>query len=498
MTVSLSDEADLGLTEALEIIDNGRPVGLDPGAARRLDAGFARFSGSGFDGEIYGVNTGLGPMVTTAVDPGKLVRQQRNLILSHASGMGPPLAERDSRAVALARAKSLAGGRSAVRARLPAMICEALNAHVAPVVPRHGGVGASGDLVQLAHLALMLIGEGDAWRDGGIEPAGAALRSAGLEPLELQFRDGLALVNGVSAMTGIGLVALADARRLVDHAILLAAAMAEITGAGTEFASEGLAAVKRHPGHHAVARRLRAALEGSRALTRETPRPLQEHYSIRCTPQILGAIEAVIANAEAAVLAELNSISDNPVFIPDTGEILHGGNFHGEPVAMAMDQLKAAMVKLSILFERQLNFLLNDAVNTMLPPFLNGGELGVDFGFQGAQFTAVSTTAHNQSLAYPMAAHSISTNKDNQDVVSLGADAALMAAEVIDNGFSIAAILSLAVREAMALSEMEDAISNTTRGFFSVFERRRSSAPLSPQIEEVKAQLKRMQGHDAG
>ncbi len=499
MTIILSDVDALSVEAVAAALDDDAPAAVDAATARRMDAAFAAFSARSLEAPIYGLNTGLGPMVVVPVARENLERQQRELILSHASGVGPPLTYRQARATMLARARSMTLNRSAVRARLPQMITELMNAGAAPAIPRHGGVGASGDLVQLAHLGLFLIGEGDAVTRDGREPAAAALKRADLTPLDLQFRDGLGIVNGVSAMTGVGLVALLDARRVLDAAFHLAALMAEIVGAGEEPYSAALSSVKRASGQNAAATRLRTILDGGAALTRHADdggagRPLQEHYSIRCTPQILGAILNTLDNAERALVDELNSVSDNPVFFPDDETIVHGGNFHGEPIAMAMDAMKVAVVKCAMLMERQLNFLLHDGLNGLLPAFLNDGAPGVGFGFQGAQFTATSTTAHSQSLAFPMSVHSIPCNRDNQDIVSMGCDAALMAAETVDNAASVAAFLSLAAGEAVRILELDEQVAPRSRRFLESLREgadreKRAGASFSAAIETAKRRL---------
>ncbi|MEM0986774.1 MAG: aromatic amino acid ammonia-lyase [Pseudomonadota bacterium] len=467
--IKLRHDRDLTLDAFRRIVLDHAPVSIDPETERTLDQAFEIFSSRPPETAVYGLNTGLGPMVTVPVADAALETQQLNLIRSHAAGMGDPVPPQEARAILLARAQSLSRNRSAVRAALPRLMCDWLNAGLAPVVPRHGGVGASGDLVQLAHLGLGLIGEGRVYAGNAITDAPGALRAAGLAPHTLAFRDGLAIINGVSAMTGVGLTVVMDAAACLERALTLTALLAEITGLGTEPYSADLAAAKRHTGHHTVASALRTRLVGSDALNRDAGRPLQEYYSIRCAPQIFGALYDTIETARGVVVAELNSVSDNPVFDPQNETIVHGGNFHGEPVAMAMDQLKAAMVKLTMVAERQINFLLNDDVNKILPAFLNAATPGVTFGLQGAQFTAVSTTAASQSIGYPMALHSIPSNKDNQDVVSMGFDAAWFAREATANAGGVQAVLALAVQSAVDTLELKHALAPATREFLDAF-----------------------------
>lgn len=453
----LEDGVDWTFDMCAAVIDAAAPVTLAETTRAKMLASFEHFSNKTLHEQIYGLNTGLGPIVTTRIERSELIEQQYQLILSHAAGMGPTLPERFSRAATLARAKSMSAGLSAIRPDLPALLCLWLNRNVAPVIPRHGGVGASGDLVQLAHLGLGMIGRGHLFHDGQKRLATDVFdRVLETKPLELMLRDGLSICNGTSCMTGIAIANVIDATKLLNHALDIAAALAAVTQTGDEPFSERLNQAKRHSGQQRVAseireRKARFLMDGSVTKLR----PLQEHYSIRCTPQILGTIEQTLTNVAALVLDEFNSASDNPIFDLDTDKIFHGGNFHGEPVAVAMDQLKASIVKMTMLFERQLNFLLNDEVNKIFPPFLNGGKIGVDFGLQGAQFTAVSTTSHSQSLAFPMHVHSIPSNKDNQDIVSMGTDAALMTSEVIENAFTVLAILSVAVDRAMSLAGVD-------------------------------------------
>ena len=454
MTNTLELTKDWDLRTCTSVIDDAALVELSSDVRNRLDQGFSLFERRSFNESVYGVNTGLGPIVTTDVPRERLIEQQYQLVLSHASGIGPAISYRHARATTLARLRSLSQGYSAVRSELAEVLCSFLNSGVAPIIPRHGGVGASGDLVQLAHLALGLIGHGELQTAEEKMPAPEAFkRRLGQRPYELEFRDGLALCNGTSCMTGIAICNIVDARRLLQHAMGVAARLAAITGISAEPFSSELNGVKRHRSQSKVAEQIRLHLSRlSVAGNGGTHRPLQEHYSIRCTPQILAPISGTLDHAEQTVMDEFNSVSDNPVFDPDSNQITHGGNFHGEPIAQAMDQLRISVVKLTMLFERQLNFLLNDDVNKFLPPFLNEGTVGVNFGLQGAQFTAVSTTAHSQALATPMSVHSIPSNKDNQDIVSMGCDSALMTSETIENCQTVLTVLVAAVAKAMKIT----------------------------------------------
>ncbi len=494
--VELSEGAELSLSEFLRATTGPASISIAAPTLSRMDAAFeaAKHAAAGTD--LYGLSTGFGPMIAVAVPPEAAQDLQYNLIRSHAAGMGEPLSVNLSRGVMLARLQSLIGNRSAVRGSLATHIARLFNAGLAPFIPRKGGVGASGDLVQLAHLGLLVIGEGECWFKDQRLSAREAYSLAGFEPFQLAFRDGLALVNGTSAMVAMGAEACGLARRLFDCAVDQSCLLVEILGASTEPYAAELHDAKRHEAQSGVARRMRAYLADRPELE---PRParkqnLQAPYSVRCAPQILGPIYDGLAFAERAIANELNSVSDNPVFDPQTGAALHGGNFHGEPAALALDVLKIAVVKCTLLMERQLNLLLNDAINGALPPFLNLGRIGIELGLQGAQFTATSTAAENQSLAFPMSLHTIPSNKDNQDIVSMGANAAWMVLQTLDNAFDIAAILAVALSQGVEAAGASERLSSRSRALIA---RRREVAPvfridaaLSERLAAMSALLK--------
>ncbi|NRA29202.1 MAG: aromatic amino acid lyase [Parvularculaceae bacterium] len=493
---SLHLGVNLNIDECEAIIDQYEEVNLDFATSAKLDASFRHFRERSVTEPIYGVNTGLGPMVTSTVPRDQLIEQQYQLVYSHASGLGDPIGKRYSRAAVLSRAQSFSQGYSAVRAALPERLCAFLNNDVVPAIPRHGGVGASGDLVQLAHVALSLIGQGDMVTSSGtVNATDAHEEHLNVRPLRLMFRDGLALCNGTSCMTGIAICNVIDAKRLMDQAIELSACIARVAGTDDQPFDELIQQVKRHRGQREVARRIReqlARLSGATGISES--RPLQEHYSIRCTPQILGPLMQTLNQIEDVVMDEFHSVSDNPIFNHETDEIAHGGNFHGEAIAAAMDQLKIVVAKITMLLERQINFLLNNDVNKILPPFLNRATPGIQFGLQGAQFSAVSTTAHTQSLSFPMSLHSIPSNKDNQDIVSMGSDAALMTAEVIDNSFHVLAINTACVAEAMTIAKVEPlnpgALPRGVEHWFDLEVPPVLNAPLSPTFKRLAQQLR--------
>ncbi len=492
--LELSDERDLSLFEFLRAATENAPIAIADATLARMDLAFHVAKGRAAQADIYGVSTGLGPMIAFDV-PFNVSRDlQYNLIRSHAAGMGETLSSEIIRGLMLARLQSLTRNRSAVRGSVAAHIAQLMNACVLPCVPRKGGVGASGDLVQLAHLGMLVIGEGQCQLKAQKLPANEAYRKVGLEPLRLEFRDGLALLNGTSAMVSIGAWACHYARRLFDYAIAHSCMLVEVLDANQQAYAEPLNDAKRHPAQIDVARRMREHLADGVRVAREAARSglqLQAPYSVRCAPQIIGPMYEALAFAERAVSDELNSASDNPVFDPATGEALHGGNFHGESIALALDVLKIAVVKCSLLMERQLNLLLNDAVNAKLPPFLNLGRLGVELGLQGVQFTATSTAAENQSLAFPASVHSIPSNKDNQDVVSMGANAAWLTMQTIDNSFDIAAILAVALSQGAEAAGAGERLSSTSKMLLA---QRRAIVPIFRNDVSLSQPLATMSG----
>jgi histidine ammonia-lyase len=327
-------------------------------------------------------------------------------------------------------------------------------------------------------MALAIIGEGQVTYRGQIINSGEAMRAEGLTPFAIRLREGLAMMNGTSCMTGIGLINVFRARQLLDTAVLLSSAINEIFSAYSDHISAPLNEVKKHRGQNAVAAAMRGILSESKLirsrqehLYRETDEThfrekVQEYYSIRCVPQILGPIHDTIIQAEEVLLNELNSVSDNPVVDHHRRDIYHGGNFHGDYVGLEMDKLKIAITKLSMLADRQLNYLLNDKLNGKLPPFINQGVIGLNFGLQGIQYTATSTVAENQSLSNPVYIHSIPSNNDNQDIVSMGSNAALMCARVVDNSFDVLSIHSMAVVQAIDALGVADDLSSRIGEFY--------------------------------
>jgi histidine ammonia-lyase len=380
----------------------------------------AEVSGSGR--AIYGVTTGFGPLVEFEGHADGAA-QSDNTILHHIVGHGELMPPAVARAAVLARLFSLAQGRSGVSAEVVTALIAMLGTEFAPAVPRLGSVGASGDLQPLAYVAHTLRGNGNAFFQGALMPAEQALGRAGLRELRLDGRDALALVNGVSVTAAALGLAVAQAIRARRTAELLSALMTDVLGCGTEFTSPGLLAAFGHPDVAATGAAIRTWLEGSAP---SGERPLQEAYSIRCTPQLIGAAGTSVRLADEVVRRDLNGVSDNPLFFPETKEIVHGGNFFGQPSAFAADQLTAALAQLGNLAERQLDLLVDPRRTTGLPPMLSPAP-GRHHALQGVQISATATVAAMRRAAVPASVQSLPTNLHNQDVVPFGTQAAFTA-----------------------------------------------------------------------
>ncbi len=417
---------------------------------------------------IYGVNTSFGPMCNKIIADDDLGDLQVNLIRSHAAGLGDPLKYYIAQAVMAVRLNTLVKGYSGVRVTLLELMRDMINAGIAPYIPECGSVGASGDLVHLAHLALAIIGEGAVFHKGQLTTAGEALKAEGLTPFRLSFKEGLALINGTSAMTALAAFALFGARKLLSLSSVTAAFALEIFGGIDDAFDEDLHRVKPHPGQQRIAETIRHLYQGSRNITRrselhdrirqgkaegvsfETDINVQDVYSIRCTPQILAPVQETIEQMTRTVCVEANSVNDNPVVIPEKEKIIHGGNFHGQSIAFAMDSLCMAVAVMSTLSERRINKLLDKHLNEGLPELLIAGQAGLTMGFMGAQYVATSTTAENRHLANPVGTLSISCNASNQDVVSMGTVAARKAFKAVSNAKHILTVEVLADMQALS------------------------------------------------
>ncbi len=433
------------------------------------------------DKVIYGVNTGFGPMSSYVIGDDEVNSLQINLIFSHAAGAGDPIDDRYVLAAMLVRLNTMLRGHSGVTVELIERLALYINQRIIPLVPEHGAVGTSGDLVQLAHITLALIGHGRVSYQRQIQPMEQVAKQLGIKPYILKAKEGLALINGTSVMGGISAVLGVEAMNILANEIKMGAWALELVGAFNDSIAEELHRLRPHRGQMDVAKALRTILASSKLLrdrqildknhhvgngVQKIAETVQEVYSFRCLAQILGPIQEIIENARRVVEIEINSVTDNPIIDWQNKRFLHGGNFHGDYIAVIVDQLKIGLVKLGLLAERRINFFLNQKINGVFPPFLNLGKPGLTLGLQGLQFVATSTAAQNQTLAFPQYVHSISTNGDNQDVVSMGTDAALLCARVISNTYIIQAIEAITLAQGTDFLKLGRKLAELNQSFF--------------------------------
>ena len=419
--------------EAIEAVALGARVRVSDAARERVVRARAFVDERFADGQaIYGVTTGFGRLANVQIDPKDAAQLQLNLVRSHASGTGAPLAERLVRAAGVLRVNSLAAGHSGVKLDTLELLVELLNRGVTPVVPCQGSVGASGDLAPLAHMTLTLIGEGEAYYNGERLPSALALERAGLRPVTLGPKEGLALINGTQVMTGVGSLGVLRAERLASAADVIAAMSLEAFLGTDRVFDRRLNDLRPHPGQSRVANNLRALLAGSEIMLshRECGR-VQDPYSYRCIPVVHGAVRDSIAHARRVAEIEANSVTDNPLVFPEDGEFLSGGNFHGEPIALAIDFLKMAITELASMGERRLYLLLN-AEDRGLPLFLTGRS-GLQSGLMIVQYAAAALVNDNKGLAWPSSVDSIPTSAGQEDHVSMGMTSANNLVRVLDN-----------------------------------------------------------------
>ncbi|MFV0604895.1 MAG: histidine ammonia-lyase [Niabella sp.] len=504
----------LTLSDFKAILIDGKKIKLEDNAVKNVKAAFDFLQQFSDHKLIYGINTGFGPMAQYKISEENILQLQYNLIRSHSSGGGKILSPQLGKAVMIARLNNFLQGYSGVHVETVELLTAMINNNLIPCIYEHGGVGASGDLVQLAHLALGLIGEGEVWYEGEIVPAADAFQKAGLTPLKVHIREGLAILNGTSAMTGVGLLNLIQAKNLLNWSITLSAITNEIMEVYDDHFSHELNIVKHHKGQNHVASLFRDVLTGSdmiRSRSEHLYNPeniqhdvfedkVQEYYSLRCVTQILGPVFDTLAHAEETVVNEFNSVNDNPVVDVANHNIFHGGNFHGDYVSFEMDKIKIAITKLTMLSERQLNYLLNSRLNQKFPPFVNLGILGLNFGMQGIQFTATSTTAENQTLSFPMYVHSISNNNDNQDIVSMGYNSARLAKMVIDNAYEVLAIQAMTLLQGIDFLDCREKMAFKTSAVYNklrkIFPKFVEDAPLYKSLATVRDFLKKSQPFD--
>jgi histidine ammonia-lyase len=444
---------DLSLNDLREVVYEQRPVELAEGARKKVIAAREVVEKLLRENRVaYAINTGVGKLSDVHIQPAQNRQLQVNLIRSHSAGVGEPLSQEETRAMMLLRANSLAKGFSGVRPEVIELICAMLNKGVHPVVPSQGSVGASGDLAPLAHLALAMIGEGEVWAENTRTSSAGALQRAGIKALVPEAKEAISLINGTQAMLSVGTLSLLAAETLAETADVLGAMSLDALH-GTDVAFDArIHDARPHAGQTQVATNLRRLLAGSEI--RESHKDcgrVQDAYSLRCIPQVHGAVRDTLAFCRRTFEIEMNSAVDNPlVFVKSHGEgdIISGGNFHGEPLAFALDYLAIALTALAGISERRIERLVNPALNEGLPPFL-APDAGINSGFMMPQVTAAALASENKGLAHPASVDSITTSGNKEDYVSMGMTAAIKLKRVIANTRNVLAIEACAAAQAL-------------------------------------------------
>jgi len=452
MSVTI-DGQSLRVESVVRVAREREQTQLNPQARERVEANWSALQKMLARGDVlYGVNTGIGAFGNEILSAKEGAELSRRMIRSHAAGCGNPLPEEESRGSLLLRANTLAKGYSGIRPGTLEAMLALLNAEVTPVIYEKGSVGTSGDLAPLAQMALVILGEGEAFFQGQRMSGSEALEKAKLEPILLEAREGLALFNGAQTMTAIGTLAVYDAERLAKSAQIAAAMTIDALNAVTKALDARLHSLRPFEGQNKCAENLRRLIEGSEVL-KQPKRDTQSAYSLRCAPQVIGASLDAIAYARKQVEIEMNSAADNPLFLTEECECLTGGNFHGQPVAYAMDFLGIAVAELGDMAERRVNRLLNPALNAGLPAFLVGEEKGLNSGLMITQYTAAALVSENKILASPASVDSIPCSADQEDHVSMGTIGARKAREILRNTERVIAIELICAAQALEFSK---------------------------------------------
>ena len=456
MATTLIDGESLSPELFHEVVVGGRQVAIDPEARTRVERARAVVEQLvRHDEPAYAITTGVGKLSDVRIAPEQNRELQLNLIRSHAVGVGEPLTEAETRGMMLLRANSLAKGNSGVRPIVIDTLCQMLNNRVHPVIPSQGSVGASGDLAPLSHLALVVVGEGEAWNGNSRIPGGEALKRATIPQVTLEAKEAISLVNGTQAMLSVGLLALLSAETLIETADVIGALSLDALKGTIAAMDERVHRVRPHVGQMRSAANVKRLLESSEI--RESHKNcgrVQDAYSLRCIPQVHGAVRDTLAFCRQVFTTEMNSAVDNPlVFCGDTTElhdsaVISGGNFHGEPVAFALDYLAIALCALAGISERRIERMVNPALSEGLPAFLASGA-GLNSGFMMAQVTAAALASENKVLAHPASVDSITTSGNKEDYVSMGMSAALKLKRVLANTRYILAIETMAAAQAV-------------------------------------------------
>jgi len=466
--------SDLTIEDIIAIGFGLKTITIDPDSIERCRES-RKFLNSKISAKyiVYGVNTSFGPMSNKIIDDSELEELQVNLIRSHAAGLGDPIPYYIAQGALAVRLNTLVKGYSGVRIELLEFMKVMINQNIAPYIPECGSVGASGDLVHLSHLVLAIIGEGQVYYKSKLCNAKKLYSELGITPIKLSYKEGLALINGTSIMTAIAAFTYFETKKLFNIACVTCAFAVEIFGGINDAFDEDLACLKPHPGQITVSKIIQKLIEGSNNITArhdihesirsqqsqgivfETNIKVQDVYSIRCTPQILAPVIESIDYIKNTIQCEANSSNDNPIIIPEKEKIIHGGNFHGQSIAYAMDILSIAVSTICNLSERRINKLLDKSLNEGLPEHLIFGTEGLAMGLMGAQYLATSCTAENRQMANPVSIQTISCNASNQDVVSMGTIAARKALNTVNNAKHVITVEVLADMQALSFRNSE-------------------------------------------
>lgn len=441
------DGSTLTFEEIKQVVYHAEPVELSEAAWKKVDESRTAVERMMAEGKVmYGVNTGFGKFSDTPISEENVENLQLNLIRSHACAAGKPFSDTVARTMVLLRANALAKGYSGIRKETLQLLIDCLNHGIHPVVPSQGSLGASGDLAPLAHLALVLIGEGEVMYKGSTLPAEKALQQAGLHPVRLQAKEGLALINGTQAMTSVGVIAYMEAQELADLADGVAALTLEgLQGIVDAFKPESHL-VRPYPEQQQVASRILSYMQGSQLTTTQGEIRVQDAYSLRCIPQVHGAIQQVLHYVKEKLLIEINSATDNPLIFADSGNVVSGGNFHGQPIAFAMDFLGIAVAEIASISERRIERLVNPQLND-LPAFLSP-DPGLQSGLMITQYVAASLVSENKTLAHPSSVDSIPSSANQEDHVSMGTTAARHAYDIVQNSRRVLGIEAICAAQA--------------------------------------------------
>ncbi len=487
------DGESLTIEDVVQVARYKEPVVLHESAIPRIKRSRSVVENAIKTGNVvYGVNTGFGDLSDVSINKDDLARLQVNLIRSHSAGVGPPFSKEVVRGMMLLRANALTKGYSGVRPEVIETLIEMLNKDVIPVVPQQGSVGSSGDLAPLAHMALVLIGEGEAYISEKIVSGGEALRKAGIKPLVLQAKEGVALINGTQPMSSVGVITVYDSLKLIHDATIASSLSLEALRGSRAASDERLHSIRPHEGQIDVAAAQRKILLDSEINQSHADcGKVQDAYSLRCIPQVFGASLDTIRYVYSVLETEINSATDNPLVFGEDGVVISGGNFHGQPVALAMDFLGIAISEIASIAERRINRLLNPHLSE-LPAFLTT-ESGLESGMMIAQYTAAALVSENKVLAHPASVDSIPTSADQEDHVSMGTIAARKAANILENTRNVIAIEYMCACQGidfLAPLKPSEPLYEAYKTIRNLIPKLEDDRPLSPDISRILELMK--------